>query len=134
MKVPEHITVEFLTDQDRVTKQDAAFYVGYAQPVAVVKDAENCIAVHCVGEMRVDFYADDSGPDGIRILDTDDLERAGITDDEKLAEAEERMRWHNNPWFILDDTNGLIGLDDTYADLDDALADAVRIVIDFPTE
>ena len=137
--IPDNITVELLTDQDRITKQDAAFYVGYDQPIAVIKDAENCLIVRCVGEMRVTLWESaDCDPVEANIVadirTADDLIRAGITDDEKLLETEDRLEWENNSWFALIDTHGLVDLDDTYHGLDDAIADAIRIVNDFPNE
>jgi hypothetical protein len=132
------ITVNLTTDQDQVAKQDSAFYVGFSGPVAVVTDTttSHVINVECVGEMRVILWqSEDCDPVEANIVaeirTADDLERAGITSDEKLAEYEDRLEWENNSWFELFDSNdgGFHDFTEVYHTLDDAILAAVDTLL-----
>lgn len=131
---PRNVTVTLTTDNDRVTRQDAAFYVGYANPVAIVTDdAGHSITVRCVGEMCLNVWqpGDPNGVNPEYIRDAEGLIAAGVVDDMALLDAEERIEWINNAWFELFDSNDdFDDLGDVFHDLDDAIGAAFETLND----
>jgi hypothetical protein len=135
---PDGIIIDITIPEDRVARQDPAFYVGLVEPVATITSADRTrsIAVRCVGDMRVilwksaDCDTDDEENIVTEIFETDDLIWAGITDDEKLAAAEDRMEWENNAWFELFDSAGNgAEFDDVYHEVDEAIQAAIDTLL-----
>jgi hypothetical protein len=131
---PNNVRITLTTDNDRVTRQDAAFYVGYVNPVAILtNDAGRTLAVRCVGEMRLAVWPSDEpsredGDEPIIVWDSDGLIAAGITDDEKLLDAEDRLVWDNNAWFEVFDSDDSEDFGSVFHDLDDAINEAFEML------
>jgi hypothetical protein len=137
--VPDGITVTLAIPEDRVARQDAAFYVDLFDAVAEVglADASRVITVRCVGDMKIILWksedCDRGDEDNIVavIRNSDDLIAAGIASDEKLQEFEDHIEWENNPWFELFDSNdeAFHDLGEVYHDLDDAIGGAIKVLL-----
>lgn len=131
------ITIELAIPDDRITRQDSAFYTGLAEPVATITTADKTrsITVECVGEMRAILWTSpDCDPVDANIVGilrtSDDFIRAGIIDDITLAAAEDRLEWENNSWFELFDSNdeGRHDFTEVYHEVDEAIQAAIDIL------
>ena len=115
----------------RAKQQDAAWYVdGYGHTwAATVTLNGNEIHVYADGEMRVTIDNEHDVRTG------DDMIDLGISDDNKLFEANEAGRtwWLNNAWFDLYE-NGHHHLDCVCDTLDYAVRMATELLNQYPTE
>lgn len=128
------------TGEDLEKRTDPAFYVwdsthNYVAKVSY-KDKPS-IHIYCDGEMRINVWDSvvarerDEEPHVV-VRYSDQLVKAGVTDDAELYQATERMEWINNTWFDLyseDTSHGDDGwLDCVTHSLGDAISSAMSVL------
>ena len=108
-------------------RNDPAFYA-YGDSEIIMQVGK--MGVRVAGEMKV-FFTNDEGED-IIIRTAQDLDEAGIYDDQTLAELtdEGRLVWENNAWFEVWDTTkedeGSFDNADVFHDLYEAVEYAIK--------